>query len=207
MGLYKTITLRQNTKVLIWSIEESEEELQKGIVITDYCRERMGRMKSELHRRGFLSIRHLLKEAGYTTHQLYYDEQGKPHLTDGKFISITHSFGYCGIIISDIPVGIDIEKQREKIRLIAHKFVDYEFSYLTEDEIRRLTLVWCSKESLYKVFATPGLSFKDHTKIIPFDLEDSKTTGWVFYESRLSRYDLEFLEFDGFSCAWALHTN
>ena len=58
-------------------------------------------MKSDLHQRGFLSVRHLLKEVGYSDADLIYDEFGKPHLKDGKHISITHSFTFSAIIISD----------------------------------------------------------------------------------------------------------
>ena len=58
--------------------------------------ERVLGMKSELHQRGFLSVRHLLAEFGYKDVDLFYDENGKPHLKDGKHISITHSFTFFG---------------------------------------------------------------------------------------------------------------
>jgi hypothetical protein len=51
-------------------------------------------MKSELHQRGFLSVRKLLQEASYNDFDLSYDELG-PHLKDGKHISITHSYQFC----------------------------------------------------------------------------------------------------------------
>ena len=51
--------------------------------------ERVMGMKSELHQRGFLSVRHLLRDFGYTDQDLFYDGNGKPHLKDGKYISIT----------------------------------------------------------------------------------------------------------------------
>ncbi|MCX2681029.1 4'-phosphopantetheinyl transferase superfamily protein [Galbibacter sp. EGI 63066] len=205
MPLYKTITVAPGTKVLIWKIEESKEDLMKGIEATKNCISRLSHMKSEIHQRGFLSVRHLLKAAGYKASDLYYDGFGKPHLKDGKYISITHSFIFSGIIVSDdIKVGIDIEKQREKISVIAHKFVDYEYNYLTDEDIRKLTVVWCVKESLYKVFAREGMSFIQHVKVIPFELNDKKTVGWVYYESIIKKYKLNFLEFDGFTCAYAL---
>jgi phosphopantetheinyl transferase len=50
---------------------------------------------------------------------LYYDE-GKPHLKDDKYISISHSHHFSAIIVSK-SVGIDIELQREKIIRIADK--------------------------------------------------------------------------------------
>jgi len=138
---------------------------------------------------------------------LYYDENGKPHLKDGKYISITHSFTFSGIIISDIPIGIDIEKQRQKIGRIANKFVDYEFDYLSkkdEEYIRKLTIIWCIKESLYKLYATPGLSFLQNILVIPFMIKDQETVSWIDYEHRKNRYTIHFLEFEGFTCAYAL---
>jgi phosphopantetheinyl transferase len=205
MPLYKTIILKNNTKVLIWKIEESLEELLKDITLTASCMSRIGTMKSEIHQRAFLSVRQLLKIAGYEVSDLYYDDYGKPHLRDGNHISITHSFIFSGIIISsDIEVGIDIEKQREKISIIAHKFIDYEYSYLTDNDIRKLTVVWCVKESLYKVFATPGMSFIKNTKVIPFELDEQKTVGWIHYKEKIQKYNVAFLEFEGFTCAYAL---
>lgn len=205
MSLFKSITVNPTTKVLIWKIEEPEENLKEGIILTDNCLNRLSGMKSEIHRRGFLSVRQLLREAGYKASDLFYDSYGKPHLKDGKQISITHSFIYSGLIISDtIKVGIDIEKQRNKIGIIAHKFINYEFGYLNPKMIRELTVVWCIKESLYKVFATEGMSFKQHTKVIPFDITESCTPAWIIYKERLLKYTASFLEFDGFTCAYAL---
>ena len=65
MALYKTLTVHSTTKVLIWKIEESIDELKNGISLTEKSTMRLGSMKSELHQKGFLSIRHLLKEVGF----------------------------------------------------------------------------------------------------------------------------------------------
>src|SRR5690606_24313272 len=160
MPLYKTLTANSQTTVKIWKITESYNELISPLTLKNENLQRVQGMKSELHQRGFVSVRHLLAEFGYTDTDLFYDETGKPHLKDGKHISITHSFTFSGIIVSDSEVGIDIEKQRKKIGVIAHKFMEYEFQYLKEDEsdyINKLTVIWCIKESLYKLFATPGL--------------------------------------------------
>ncbi|MBC9795407.1 4'-phosphopantetheinyl transferase family protein [Sinomicrobium weinanense] len=205
MPLYKTIAVNANTTIWIWKIEESYEELLRGIIPTEKCLQRVGSMKSDIHRRGFLSVRQLLKIAGYEAEALFYDANGKPHLRDGKHISISHSFQFSAIIVSDFPVGIDVEKQREKITIIADKFVDYEFSYLNESElVRKLTVIWCAKESMYKVFAAPGMSFKEHTRVIPFDLGENETTAWIHFKGEVRKYRIPFLEFEGFSCAYAI---
>ena len=205
MPIYKTLNPNSQTVVKIWKITESYDELLQPLDLKPDSLDRVLGMKSELHQRGFLSVRHLLRSFGYTDQDLYYDLKGKPHLKDGKFISITHSFNFSGVIISTSEVGIDIEKQRDKIAIIAKKFVEYEFDYLAEsdsDYINRLTVIWCIKESLYKLFATPGMLFREHFLVIPFLLDDGETVAWIDYECKKYRYNTNFLEFEGFTCAY-----
>lgn len=207
MPLYKSISVNSQTTVKIWKIDESYSDLLQPLDLKPQSLERVLGMKSELHQRGFLSVRHLLREFGYTDQDLFYDDNGKPHLKDGKHISITHSFTFSGVIVSDKEVGIDIEMQRDKIAIIAHKFVDYEFNYLdksAEDYINKLTVIWGIKESLYKLFATPGMLFKEHFLVIPFTVEEGSTIAWIDYKGRKYRYNTAFLEFEGFTCAYVV---
>ena len=106
-----------------------------------------------------------------------------------------------------MEVGIDVEKQRFKILRIAHKFTPIE-EYRTlanEDAImRKLTLVWCAKESLYKSFAHPGVSFLQNIYVEDFRLTDSQTTANVSFAAKSKTYNVFFLEFDEFTCAYAL---
>jgi 4'-phosphopantetheinyl transferase len=207
MALYKSLTVNKTTKVLIWKIEESLSELQEGIVLSKNSATRLNSMKSELHQKGFVSIRHLLKEVGYTDADLIYDEFGKPRLKNGKFISITHSYTFTAIIVSDdLHVGIDIEKQREKILKIAHKFTPFE-EYKTianaDALISKLTIVWGAKESLYKIFGKKKLLFLHHIYIEDFKFADEKTTGIIRYDGKEASYKIRFLEFEGFTCVFA----
>lgn len=208
MPIYKILKVNASTTVYIWKVLESESDLSEGIVLTQHCQTRMEGMKSELHRRAFLSIRHLMAEAGYVDADLYYDEFGKPHLKDGKKISITHSNDFTGIIVSeDQEVGIDIEKQREKILRIAHKFTpieEYRTIANTDALIRKLTIVWGSKESLYKIYAEPGLSFIHHINVRDFRLESAQSTAEILYHGDSSFYDIRFFEFEGFTCVYAV---
>ncbi|MEL0454997.1 4'-phosphopantetheinyl transferase superfamily protein [Flavobacteriaceae bacterium SZ-1-7] len=207
MPLYKTINVNSQTTVKIWKITESFEDLMHSVSLKPQSLQRVMAMKSEMHQRGFLSVRCLLRKFGYEDADLFYDENGKPHLKDGKQISITHSFNFSAIIVSDLAVGIDIEKQRDKIAIIAHKFIDYENDYLnenSEDYKGELTVIWCVKESLYKLFATPGLSFKKHCLVIPIADNENETVAWVDYEDLKYRFNIQFLEFEGFTCAFAV---
>ena len=168
MPLNKSIAVGEETHVLIWKITESELDLKALIELGDNSKQRLASMKSELHRRAYLSIRHLLAIAQYSDEDLCYTEHGKPKLSDGVEISITHSGEYAGIILSSKPVGIDIEKQRDKIECIAHKFIspkEQEYLQAITERIKALTIIWGAKESIYKLYGEKGLSFKQHMDV------------------------------------------
>ena len=204
MPIYKSIAINSQTNVKIWNITESYMELLQNFELKKESINKVNTMKSELHQRGFLSVRMLLKAFGYSDFDLFYDDNGKPHLKDGSYVSITHSYTFSAVVVSSKPVGIDIEKQREKITKIASKFIDFEACFLrenSEDYIQKLTWVWCIKESLYKLYATPGMSFKKHFMVIPFEKEKKSTVAWILDESNRQRFEGMFLEFEGFGCA------
>ena len=208
MPLYKTIRVNDFTKVLIWRIEESLDDLTVGIELTEPNQKRVDAMKSILHQKGFMSIRQLLKLAGYLDADVFYDEFGKPYLKDNNYLSISHSFTFTAIIISKKnPVGIDVEKQRDKIVKIAHKFTPIE-EYKTianhEALVSKLTIVWGAKESLYKIYGKKKLQFLHHIYIDDFSFIDTQTTGVINYEGYVSNHSIHFLEFDGFTCVYAL---
>lgn len=209
MPIYKTITPNDNTAVFVWKIEESLERLLAAVDLRDSSRERLEGMRSELHQRGFLSVRHLLQHAGYSDSDLFYNEHGKPFLKDGTHISITHSFEFSAILLSNRDAGIDIEKNREKIINIQHRFVNTDYDSLSdEDLIRQLTVIWGAKESMYKTYPYGGLSFHDHIAIDPFLFRDGGSSGRVVYGSWKMEYDIffHFLE-EGFTLVYALARN
>jgi len=209
MPLYKTIKPNNYTSIYVWKIEEPFHKLSKNIPLTNRSKKRVLSMKSELHQCGFLSVRHLLNKADYTDFDLYYTDNGKPHLKDGKHISITHSFTFSAIIISDFEVGIDIEKNREKIKIIQHKFVNFEKGFIHEDDdyIEQLTVIWGAKESLYKIYPFGGLTFKNDIDINSFQITDKKTTGFIKIKGWDKNYDIRFEQLDGFTLVYALDTN
>lgn len=207
MPLYKIVTINNTTKALIWKIEEDFSDLNNNISLTQKSQERVDGMKSKLHQKGFLAVRQLLKIINYEDNDIVYDAFGKPHLKDGNFISITHSFTFVGIIVSTkFPVGIDIEKRRDKIVKIAHKFTPIE-EYRTianhDALVSKLTIVWGAKESLYKIYGKRKLLFKEHIFIKDFSFTDGKTLGEIKYEDTTSLYQIYFLEFEEFTCVYA----
>ncbi len=206
MPLFKTIIPNNYTTVFVWKIDEPFDELLKDLKLTEYSLGRLNAMKSALHQRGFLSVRHLLKKGGYADEDLYYNGNGKPHLKDGKHISISHSYTFSAIIISDMEVGIDVEKNREKIKIIQDKFVNFErgFIHKDDDNIQQLTVIWGAKESLYKIYPYGGLTFKNDIDICSFKMADKKTTGTIKFKDWNKKYNIHFEQIDNFTLVYAL---
>ncbi|MGB3590958.1 MAG: 4'-phosphopantetheinyl transferase superfamily protein [Nonlabens sp.] len=206
MPLYKTLNKRNGTQIWVWKIEETEAELRRGIELSTNSLLRLSKMSSSLHRKGFLSIRRLLSRAGYSDHQLLYGDTGKPSLHDGKSVSITHSFEFTALITSNVKVGIDIEKQREKITSIAHKFVGSETFFLDTfiDKTRELTIIWGAKESMYKLYGIKGLGFREHCHVESFQLYDGKTTAAIEHHGKRLDFEIHFEEMEGFTLVYAL---
>ena len=70
--------------------------------------------------------------------------------------------------------------------------------------ISKLTIVWGAKESLYKIYGKKKLRFLEHIYIEDFKFENEKTTGEIRFENETQSYHVHFLEFDGFTCVYAL---
>lgn len=215
MPLYNTIKVNSHTQILVWEVTESFQELFEQVVLNATNRIRLDTMKSEVHQRAFLSVRKLLQETGHTDLDLYYDEFGKPHLKGEKHISITHSYNFSALIISDKTVGIDIELQRDKIMRIADKFCATEFHFLSssleqeniQEHIRKLTVIWGAKEAIFKIRNEKGISFKDHINVKAFELEDKQTTSELHFNDLVMNFKIHFEEIEGFTLVYAFEKN
>jgi len=208
MPVHKIIQHSFNTKILIWKITETFDELFSQVILKEKTNERLQTMKSETHQRAFLSVRKLLQETGHNDVQLHYDEFGKPHLDNENHISITHSFDFSAIILSDKNVGIDIEQRREKIIRIADKFVDKsEFEFLNkenlQDYISKLTVIWGIKEAIFKIRNEKGISFKDHIFVAPFEIKDTKTEALLTFENLNIVFNVCFEEIEDYTLVYA----
>lgn len=208
MPLFKTISYDIDTQIFIWKILESEAELNAAVELQDKHLHRLNRMLSEQHRKGFLSVRKLLIEAGYTDFDLNYDTNGKPSLADGKHISITHSYDFSAIIVSSQNVGIDLEKQREKIIKIADKFIGSESSFLNIERNYKedLSVIWGAKEALYKMCNSRSLSFKQDMHIHDFTKNTNQGTALVNCKELDfdSRFTFHFETFENYTLVYAL---
>ena len=206
MPLLKTIALNNYTQLLVWKITETFNDLFRSVVLKDVSLARLEGMKAESHQKGFLSVRRLLMESGYTDFDLYYDEFGKPHLKDGKHISISHSNEFSVIVLSDVNIGADLEILKDKTLLLAPRYMDVSHlkNLSNEDALIKATVVWGIKESVFKIKNEIGISFKDHIFENEFNLKDKKCTVELRFNDEIESFDIvfDFIENYVFVCAF-----
>ena len=206
MPLHKIIHINENTTAYFWHITEDVTSLFRAVSLRDTSLFRLEGMKSEEHQKGFLTVRMLLQHLGYTDYDLTYDEAGKPHLSDGKHISISHSHEFSCICISNKLMGIDLEKLKEKTLKIAPRFMEVKHleNLSTLEQIEKATVIWGVKESIFKIKNEKGISFPEHIFEDEFDLKDGKCTAKLHFNNQIENFYIQFYNVEAyiFVCAF-----
>jgi len=204
MPLFKHVEIKPNTFLVIWEITESEIYLNKGLNNFNQYSSKLNKLKGQSQRRQFLSILQLLQLKNLSFEDLKYNKSGKPEL-DNNFISITHSFDYSGIILSDRKVGIDIEKLRPSILKISKKFINqHEINLIGELSIENLTKVWTIKEAIFKAFGFSGIDFKKNIIIESINTGFQKANVKINKNNKVEYYDVEIISFSQYICSIAI---
>lgn len=154
----------------IWKITESTEELRSAISLREGEEALYRSFVAESRKKQWLAyrilVRDLLKPEEFPVE---YDSSGKPFLAGSDFhISVTHTDDLAAVIISrHAKVGIDIEKIRPRIEKVRDKFLSEEESSMIGKEraLEQLTLAWCAKEALYKLYGRRNLDFRENIRI------------------------------------------
>ena len=206
MPFYQSIAINETTNAHFWEITEDVTSLFRAVSLKDTSLFRLESMKSEAHQCGFLAVRMLLQHLGYTDFDLTYDEFGKPHLSDGKHISISHSHEFSCICISDVVMGIDLERLKEKILKIAPRFMDvFHLENLSvEEQIQKATVIWGVKESIFKIKNEKGISFPEHIFEAEFDLKEGKCEAELHFNNQIEKFNIQFFKIEAyiFVCAF-----
>jgi phosphopantetheinyl transferase len=213
MPFYKAITLNEHTTAYFWKITEDVTSLFRAVSMKDTSLFRYENMKSESHQKGFLAVRMLLQHLGYTDYNLVYDETGKPHLKpeenpspNQKHISISHSHEFSCICISNEPMGIDMEKLKEKTLKIASRYMDVKHleNLSVLEQMEKATVIWGVKESIFKIKNETGISFPEHIFENPFDLKDGQCSAKLHFNNKIEKFNIQFFKVEDyiFVCAF-----
>ncbi len=200
MPLHKVILLSETTKLYLWKITEDFDTLFNQVRLKPSALERLQSMKSESHQKGFLAVRMLLQHNDYNDFDLFYDAFGKPHIKPQGCsikdieISISHSNEYSAIVISEQKVGLDLEQLKDKTLKIAPRFMDVShLEGLSDDEkIKKATVVWGIKESIFKIKNEKGISFPKHIFEDHFNLDDKTATATLKFNDKEEKFKIQF---------------
>lgn len=206
MPFYKSIEINATTTAYFWQITEDVTSLFRAVSLKDTSLFRLEGMKSEEHQKGFLAVRMLLQKLDYTDYDLTYDEAGKPHLSDGKHISISHSHEFSCICISDELMGIDLEKLKEKTLKIAPRFMEVKHleNLSISEQMEKATVIWGVKESIFKIKNEKGISFPEHIFENEFCLPDGKCSAELHFNNTIEKFKIHFYKVEDyiFVCAF-----
>lgn len=171
MPLYKDFS-DDIARILIWKYDDSENLNAGELAEPENENKILGYHPNKISE--FLMVRKMLKTL-LPNHKILYKENGEPYLFPNDFqVSISHSFPLAALAVSKNKIGIDLEKRKEKIRNIRHKFVLNEDDFIDDSqEVDFLTAIWCVKESLYKIHHSKHWSLKKHYEVLPFEPEEN----------------------------------
>jgi phosphopantetheinyl transferase len=194
----------------VWNITEETPDLFKTLKLSETELELYESFRTEWRRKQWLAYRRLIREIiSPQKFPVHYDESGKPYLAGSRqHISVTHTGDYAGVIISgSVRVGIDMEMVQERIDKVKHKFLsDSELSAIqNKRKLEYLTLSWCAKEAIYKLYGWRNLDFKENIHIrLPEGDADDFFYGDILLPSGVQSYKLFWEKYGELLVVWAI---
>lgn len=202
MPFLKNIIIDDQTKIKIWKVtlgELSHNELNNE------DKKLLKKKRSGLLREQFLATRKVLSLEN-PDHEITYDINGKPLINSKYNISISHSHEIAAVAISyNSIIGLDVQLNVNKILNIQHKFLNPQekLNIGENPSLKILTMIWTSKESIYKAIGLKGISFSENIKIDKVIEKDKTGQGYYINGTEKVKFDLKFFYIDEYIICYA----
>ncbi len=188
--------------VAVWKIEETSDQLLNSFCVTDEDRLRVIGFRLENRKQEFLAARRLIKEILNIDPIISYLPSGKPVLENSDFnLSISHTKGYAAIVLSkDMQTGIDIERCSERVLKVSSRFITSEEEGFVKEDQRLLyyTLLWCLKETMYKVYDQSNIIFNKDIYAKEFKIGEDSSIQGVFNKDNEESLNYSYKIFEQF---------
>ena len=161
--------------------------------------------KSNVLKEQFLATRKIL-ELENSDYIITYDLDGKPSLNSEFNISISHSHEIAALVLSNNrKIGLDVQLKESKILNIQNKFLNKFEKLNIEDDpsIDILTMLWTSKESIYKAIGLKGISLSKNIKIDKVIEKDKTGKGYYINGTEKVKFELKFFYLDEYIVCYA----
>jgi len=202
MPFLKTIIINDHNKIMFWEIilgELNHKELSNDEKIL------LKLKKSNIFKEQFLATRKIL-DIENPDYKINYNHNGKPSLNNGCNVSISHSHKITALAISNnYKIGLDVQLKVKKIFNIQNKFLNKsEKLYIGDNpSVNILTMIWTSKESIYKALGLKGISFSKNIKIDKFLEKDKTGKGEYINGIEKIKFDLKFFNINEYIICYA----
>jgi phosphopantetheinyl transferase len=204
-----TVSIEDQGDVLLaWCSPIADEQfLLQNTKLTPLEREKLQSFIANRRRIEWLTTRWLLQQTRFKEETIEYHWSGKPELNNSDLsISISHCKEIVAIAIHSKgkSIGIDCETIESRILKIKHKFTnEQEFSHINKNELENLSLVWCAKEALFKLYAKGEVNFNVDLQVNNFDFcsEGGTFTGTISKE-KVEQYNIQYKHIQNSLLVW-----
>jgi len=202
MPFLKEFIINDKTKIKLWKViigELNTEELNNDE------KNLLKLKKNNILREQFLATRKVLALEN-SDYKITYNNNGKPSLNSKYNISISHSHQIAAVLISDnSKIGLDVQLNENKIFNIQDKFLNptEKLNIGENPSLKILTMIWTSKESIYKAVGLKGILFSDNIKIEKVVEEDKIGIGYYINGTEKVKFDLKFFYIDEYTICYA----
>jgi len=154
--------------VVLWKIDETETELRK-LCTTDECA-CAARFAAATRRREWLAwhaaLRTIVPDA-----VAFYLPDGAPAIDGGLRIGVSHTKGHAAVFVGRTDGAVDIERKDRDFAAAAPRFLSREERASIARWGGALTpgIVWCAKETLYKLDPRKDTDLLHDIRITGFD--------------------------------------
>ena len=212
MALYliKDLDDDYHSRIGVWQISESEEELRSISSVPSDELEEISYIKNESVRKQQLAVRALLDAMFEDKVYLSHHDNGKPYIENNAInISITHTEKYVAVILAeDEEAGIDCESMDRDFSAVEKKALSEEEIDDLDDDKRneQLAIYWCAKEAIYKKMSQYNVDFAEQIEISEFSPKGEGELEATFinkdgYEEEL---ELQYMTFDRHVLVWVV---
>ena len=205
MPFLKEFIIKEKTKIKLWKVMIGELNTKE---LNSDEKNLFKLKKSNLFGEQFLATRKVLALEN-SNYKITYDINGKPSLNSKYNISISHSHEIAAIAISNnSKIGLDIQLKESKIFNIQNKFLNKSEKLNIGDDptVDILTMVWTSKESIYKAIGLKGVSFSENIMIDQIKEKDKTGIGYYINGTEKVKFDLKFFYINEYTMCYA-HQN
>ena len=154
------ISQDKSKQIGVWKILDTEDVLNQEAPFNTNYHPNLDTYKNIKRKKEIIATRKLSKIM-FPQYNLSKNIDGKPIFNGSKlFVSISNTKNITVIMVSKERCGIDIQYKNNNILKLQNKFINKN-DFTINNNTDNLMWLWCAKESMYKVFGTSKINFKN----------------------------------------------